>query len=168
MSTTSGPDIAALFAQLNSKMDSLQGKMDGFQGKMDGFQGKMDTFQDKLTSLEEHQQPAGESPLATHPPERPMETRECNIPGWKPADIGFFYPDMPYRAMDLMDRAMDQMDGAMDQMDGLSDDAALRRPPLNIDDMSQSLSKLDVTSSEANKSESFPRSTKAALSTISD
>jgi hypothetical protein len=25
-----------------------------------------------------------------------METRECNIPGWKPADIGLFYPDMPY------------------------------------------------------------------------
>lgn len=25
-----------------------------------------------------------------------METRECNIPGWKPADIGCFYPDMPY------------------------------------------------------------------------
>ena len=78
---------------------------------------------------------------------------------------------MPYRAMDLMDRAMDQMDGAMDQMDGPSDDAALRRvkrPPLNIDDMSQSLLKPDVTSSEANKSESFPRSTKAALSTISD
>ena len=86
MGTTSGPDIVALLAQLNRKMDS-------FQGKMDGFQGKMDTFQDKLTSLEEHQQPADRSP--THPP-RPMETRECNIPGWKPADIGFFYPDMPY------------------------------------------------------------------------
>ena len=87
MGTTSGPDIVALLAQLNRKMDS-------FQGKMDGFQGKMDTFQDKLTSLEEHQQPADRSP--THPPGRPMETRECNIPGWKPADIGFFYPDMPY------------------------------------------------------------------------
>lgn len=30
----------------------------------------------------------------TQPPEKPMETQKCIIPGWKLADIGFFYPDM--------------------------------------------------------------------------
>jgi hypothetical protein len=88
MGTTPGPDIVALLAQLNRKMD-------GLQGKIDGFQGKMDTFQDKLTSLKEHQQPANDSP--TQPPEKPRETQECIIPGWnRQTSDSFIQTCMPY------------------------------------------------------------------------
>ena len=58
-------------------------------------QGKMDTFQDKLTSLKEHQQPANDSP--TQPPEKPMETQECIIPGWnRQTSDSFIQTCMPY------------------------------------------------------------------------
>jgi hypothetical protein len=36
MGMTSGPDIVALFTQLNGKMDSLQGKIDGYAVKAVG------------------------------------------------------------------------------------------------------------------------------------
>jgi hypothetical protein len=63
---------------------------------------------------------------------------------------------------------MDQID-VIDQMDGAndSDDDKLKRPSLRPSDIALSFSQMNVTSSDHNKSQSFPESTKLALSNIS-
>jgi hypothetical protein len=94
LSTQQAQFATQIAAQLSTQKAELSTQLDGVTRRLDSLEAA-GTHHDRSVTPP-LPPPSRGSHSQNRPLERPSEIRECNIPGWKPADIGFFYPDMPY------------------------------------------------------------------------